>query len=197
VIAVTSLPTGPAGRALALTILGAAIAVVYIGISAPLLSMYQQGDATLNERRLLIPKVEFLAQEVPTLRARLADLKAAGAARGVTLEGTSDALASANLQNYLEQLAAANGVAIASTEAIAAEDRGAYRRIGLRLVVNGKYAPVVRLLGAIEEAKPPLVLSNLQIHGLTRGVEVRTDYPLDTRFEVSGLRTAETAASAK
>jgi len=197
VIAVTSLPTGIPGRVLALAILGAAIGLAYLGIISPLWSMYRQGDATLSDRRLLMPRVELLAQEVPTLRARRAELKAAGTARGVTLDGASDALASANLQSSLGQLAAANGVTIASTEAIAAEDRGAYRRIGLRLVVNGRYASIVKLLGAIEEAKPPLVLGNLQVHGLLRGVEVRTDYPLDTRFEVCGLRANETAVLAK
>jgi hypothetical protein len=193
----TSLPTGIAGRALALVILSAAIGLTYVAIIAPLLGTYQQRAATLSDRRSLMPRIALLAEEVPALRARLAELKTAGTARGATLEGASDALASANLQSHLEQLAAANDVAIASTEAIAAEDRGQYRRIGLRLVVNGKYTAVVKLLGAIEESRPPLVLGNLQIHGLVRGVEIRADFPIDTRFEVYGLRVTETAALAK
>jgi len=195
VIAVTSLPTGLPGRALALSILAVLCGLIYVAIVAPLIGLYQSGEATLSDRQLLVPKLERLAAEVPALRTRLAELQAAGTTNEVTLDGASDALASANLQSHLEQLAAANGVIITSTEAIAAEDRGPYHRLGLRLAVNGKYEAVIKLFAAIEEARPPLVLSNPQIHGLFRAVEVRTSYPLETRFEVYGLRFAGTTSA--
>jgi hypothetical protein len=108
--------------------------------------------------------------------------------RDVALDGASDALASANLQSRIEQLAAGNGVTITSTEAIPAEDRGPYRRIGLRLTVTRKYEAVVNLLAALEEAQPPIVVGNLQMYGLFRAIEARANYALDTRFEVYGLR---------
>jgi hypothetical protein len=39
-----------------------------------------------------------------------------------------------------------------STEAVAAENRDAYRRIGLRLAVSSEYAAIVKLLGSIDTA---------------------------------------------
>ena len=189
---VTRLPTGAPGRALALSILFVLIALVYVVLVVPLIDLYRSGEAVLADRQPLVPKLEQLAQELPSLRARLAALQAAGADNEVTLDGASDALASANLQSRLEQLAAANGVSISSTEAIPAEDRGLYRRIGLRIAVNGNYEAIVKLLSAIRDAAPPLILANLQIHGLFRAVAVRTSYPLETRFEVYGLRAAGT-----
>ena len=194
--AVTRLPTGAPGRALALAILGALIALIYVALIAPLIDLYRSGEAALADRQLLVPKLEHLAAEVPGLRARLAALQAAEAGKEVTLDGASDALASANLQSRLEQLASSNGVTIASTEAIAAEDRGPFRRVGLRVAVNGNYEAVVKLLSAMQEAAPPLILANLQIHGLFRAVTIRTNYPLETRFEVYGLRVGGTKASA-
>jgi general secretion pathway protein M len=188
VITAADLPTGAPGRALALSVLGALVGLLYLAIVSPLIDLYRSGETTLAERQLLVPRVERLAAEVPTLRARLAELRATGTMSDVGLDGASDALASANLQSRIEQLATPNGVTITSTEAIPAEDRGPYRRIGLRLTVSGKYEAIVKLLAAIEEAHPPLVIGNLQIHGLFRATEVRANHALDTRFEVYGLR---------
>lgn len=196
-ITVASLPTGPRGRALALSILAVLLALVYATIAVPLIDRYQSGEAALVDRQLLIPKLQQLAAELPALRERRAALQTTGAASEVTLDGASDALASANLQSRLDQLAAANGVTVTSTEAIAAEDRGPYRRIGLRLAINGQYEAVVKLLAAIVEVKPPLVLGALQIHGLLRAIEARTTRPLEARFEVYGLRLATTGSTSQ
>jgi general secretion pathway protein M len=189
------LPMGGMGRALAVSLLCVLIGLIYLALVMPLIDRYRSGEATLADRQLLLPKLERLAAEVPSLRTRLATLQTAGAGNEITLDGASDALASANLQSRLEQLAAANGVTIASTEAIAAEERGPYRRIGLRVAVNGNYQAIVKLLAGVQEATPPLILANLQIHGLFRAVAVRTSYPLETRFEVYGLRVADTKPS--
>jgi general secretion pathway protein M len=191
VTAIARLPTGKPARALALSILCVIIVLVYAGVIAPLVDLYRSGEVTLADRELLVPKLEQLAAEVPALRARLAALQAAGAGHEVVLDGATDALAAANLQSRLEQLAAANGVTIASTEAVVTEDRGPYRRIGLRLAVNGQYEAIIKLLAAVEEASPPMVPGNLQIHGLFRAIEIRTGYPLETRFEVYGFRIGE------
>ncbi|MFZ2003916.1 MAG: type II secretion system protein GspM [Stellaceae bacterium] len=194
--ALARMPAGVLGRALAWSMLCALIALGYLAAVVPLIELYHSGEATLTDRQLLVPKLERLAAEVPMLRTRLAELQTATAGSEVTLDGASDALASANLQSRLEQLAAANGVTIASTEAIAAESRGPYRRIGLRVAVNGNYEAIVKLLAAIQEAAPPLILANLQIHGLFRAVAIRTSYPLESRFEVYGLRVGEAKPAA-
>jgi general secretion pathway protein M len=194
-MALVNLPTGSLGRALALAILGALIGLVYLATISPLIDLYRTREVTLTERQLLIPRLLRVTAEVPTLRARLAELQATGTTRDVALDGASDALASANLQSRIEQLATANGVTITSTEAIPAEDRGPYRRIGLRLTVSGKYEAIVKLLAAVEEAQPPIVVGNLQMHGLFRAIEVRTNHALDTRFEVYGLRINHAAAA--
>ena len=193
-IAASDLPTGLRGRVIALSLLGVLIGLAYITIVAPLIDVYRSGEETLADRQLLAPKLDHLVAELPSLRARLASLQSAGATREMTLEGASDALASANLQSRLEQSATESGVTITSTEATGAEDRGPYRKIGLRLAVSGKYEAIVKLIAAIEETKPPLILDGLQLHGLLRAVQIRTDQPLEARFEVYGLRMAGAAA---
>ena len=74
-----------------------------------------------------------------TARAGLRIARCGGRTRRSPLEGASDAIASANLQSRIEELAASAGATISSTESLPAEVRGGYRRIGLRYVLIGSY----------------------------------------------------------
>jgi general secretion pathway protein M len=143
---------------------------------------------------MLAQRLEASAAALPQLQARLAELKAGASARDIALDGNSDAVAAANLQSRLEKLASSTGAAIGSSEAIPAESRGAFRRIGLRLAINGPYAAIVNLLGAIDNSTPPLVSSNLQIHAMVRPMAGDPgNARLDAAVEVYGFRAVDAA----
>jgi len=196
------LPTGRAGQSLALAILCLALGGIYLLLVSPVLDLYSQREATLADRRMLAPRLSAAAAELPGLRARLAELQATATTRKIALDGASDAIAAANLQSSIEELAASAGVTTSSTEGIAAENRGGYRRIGLRLAINGDYDAIIKLLGAIETAAPPLVLNNLQFHGSMRQMgqppmgQPQTSR-LDAGFEVYGFRRTDTPVAPK
>jgi len=141
-----SLTTGYQGRLLALLLLLLALGVVYLVVAAPLLELYAGRAAVLENRRMLVPRLKAAADELPELRASVAELRATAGARKVTLEGSSDAIASANLQSHIEELAASVGVTIGSTESLPVEVRGGYRAIGLRYTLSGPYETLVKLL---------------------------------------------------
>jgi general secretion pathway protein M len=168
-----------------------ALGAGYVLIAAPVLDFYNQREAALADKRMLAQRLNAAAAELPGLRAQLATLQTAASARKIVLDGTSDAIASANLQRRIEELATSTGVTISSTEAVSAENRGVYRRIGLRLAVSGEYAAIVKLLGAIDAAAPPLVLSNLQIRTIVRPTGDPSNARLDAGFEVYGFRNSE------
>ena len=109
------------------------LGAVYLVVAAPLLELYAERAALVEDKRMLVPRLKAAADELPELRARVADLRATAGTRKVTLEGSSDAIASANLQSHIAELAASVGVTIGSTESLPVETRGGYRRIGLRL----------------------------------------------------------------
>jgi general secretion pathway protein M len=146
---------------------------------------------------MLGPRLRAVAAELPQLRAQLAELRRTANTRDVTLDGASDALASAGLQSRIERLAAASGVAIGSVEGAPPEARGSYRRIGLRISVSGIYEGIIKLLAAIETASPPLVLDDLQIHGRPMFAASLAPAQLDAVFAVYGLRRGETPAATK
>lgn len=200
---------------LAVAILLVGLGSVYLLIVTPILDLYSQREALLEDRRMLAPRLTAAAKELPALRTQVAQLRTAASATQITLDGASDAIASANLESRIEGLASSAGATIGSTEALAAENRSGYRQIGLRIAVNGAYAAIVKLLAGIEKGTPPLVLSNLQIHGTAQpGGPVSSGQPggpapsgqpsgpaasarLDANFEVYGFRSTDASATAK
>jgi general secretion pathway protein M len=189
------LPTGRRGQLLAVGLLLLVLATLYFLAVAPLFELYQQRAATIEDDRMLLPRLQAVADGVPSLRARVAELRAAARTRKVTLDGASDAIASANLESRIEGFASAVGATIGSTESLPAETHDGYRRIGLRIALNGPYETLVRLLGKLEEAVPPLVVDNLQVHGVLRRPGLpqsgNADVGLDAGIDVYGFRSAD------
>ena len=95
------------------------------------------------------------------------------------------------------------GITVASTEGLAPANKGLYRRIGLRIAVNGDYDNLLALLAAIDKATPPLVVDNLQIRARLQALAMlqAANAPrppaaaaatrLDAGFEVYGFRRQE------
>jgi general secretion pathway protein M len=165
---------------------------LYFLAVAPLVELYQERQARIEDGRMLLPRLQAIAAGLPALRARVAELRAAARTRKVTLEGASDAIASANLQSRIEGFATSAGATIGSTESLPADTLDGYRRIGLRFALNGPYETLVRLLAKLEEATPPLVVDNLQVHGVLRRPGLPqaggADLGLDAGIDVYGFR---------
>jgi general secretion pathway protein M len=194
------MPTGRRGRLWASTLMLIALASVYFLVVSPLVNLYAERQSVLENRRMLLPRLKASAEELPGLRVRASELRAAAGTRKVTLEGASDAIASANLQSRIEELAASVGATISSTEGLPAEVRGGYRRIGLRYVLIGQYETLVKLLAKLEGATPPLVIDNLHIQGGLRAERQpgRPTTPgLNAGLDVYAFRTNETLVAAK
>jgi general secretion pathway protein M len=190
------LPTGRRGRLLALSLLLAVLAAAYFVAVAPLLGLYAERGALLEDRRMLLPRLLAAADELPALRARIEQLRAAAGTRKITLEGASDAIAAANLQSRIEELAASVGATIGSTESLPAEARSGFRRIGLRYVLSGSYETLIRFLAKLETAAPPLVIDNLHIHGVLRRPGTPAAAGLDAGLDVYAYRDGEKPVAA-
>jgi general secretion pathway protein M len=173
---------------------------IYFLAVAPLVDHYQQREARIEDALILLPRLQAVAAELPALRSQVARLRTAARTRKVTLEGASDAIASANLQSRIEALATSAGATIGSTESLPAETRDSYRRIGLRFALNGTYETLVRLLAKLQESTPPLVVDNLQVHGVLRRPGLpqagMADVGLDAGIDIYGFRSNDKTANA-
>ena len=193
------MPTGRRGQLLALSLVLLVLGGLYFLAVAPVIDLYRGREAHLEDGRMVLPHLQAAAAALPALRARVAELRAAARTRRVTLDGASDAIASANLQSRIEGFAASTGAAIGSTESLPAETADGYRRIGLRFALNGPYETVVKLLAKIEEATPPLIVDNLQVHGVLRRPGLPPgpggDASLDAGLDVYGFRSDKASAA--
>ena len=195
---IRSLPTGRQGRMLALGLALATIVATYVAVAAPLVELYADRAALIETRHSLLIKLRSVAAGLPALRTRVTNLRAESDTSKVTLDGSTDAIASAALQGRIEGLAGAAGVTIGSTEGLPVEVRGPYRRIGLRLVLSGSYESLVTLLARLEAAVPPTIVDNMQFHAFQKRPGARSSTPpLDASFEVYGFRADAESADAK
>ncbi len=127
-----------------------------------------------------------VAAEVPELK-RLAAAAPAGAAQVTVLEGATDALAGATLQQSVQEIAAKTGAALASTESLPAEQVGRYRRIGVRVALSAPWPMFVRFLDEITGGSPRLLVNDLQVQG-SRGLVPAGTGSLTASMVVFGFR---------
>jgi general secretion pathway protein M len=176
-----------------LLVLGA----LYLLIVVPLVDLHAANAEAIEARRAMLARLNAISGEVPALRARLAELQRTSDQKTLLLDGGSDALASAGLQSRIGEIAAQAGLTVGSVESIPPELQGQYRRLGLRLTLNGQYEGLARLLAGLEVAAPPLIVDNMQIYAVQRrpGAAAVAASALDARLEVFGFRSdaADTA----
>lgn len=189
------MPTGRRGQILALTLALAVLAVLYLMVAAPLIGLFAKRQGMIETDRMLLPRLQAAAAELPALRTGIARLRAGRQTRKLTLDGATDALASANLESRLDAFARSVGATIGSTEMLPTMPRGPYRRIGLRVILTGTYETLVKWLAKLETAQPPLIVDNLQLHGLLPQPGMRTAATIDAGIDVYGYRTATTRVS--
>lgn len=154
------LPTGSRGRLLALGIAALLLALLWLGAVAPLLDWHAARGERLTQRTAL---AERMAAVAGTLPQRRRDAAAGTGTPPALLAGASDAVAGAALQGGVQEMAARAGVTLASAELLPAEPAGRYRRIGLRLSVNGPYAALLGMLREMEEATPRMLVDDLSV----------------------------------
>lgn len=179
------LPEGTRGRVLAVLLLVTVLASIWAGIVSPLADWYAARAGRLETDATLARRMGQIAAELPDLRARASG--AAGPAPVTVLEGASDAVAGASLQQRLQQIGASAGATLASTEVLPGEQLGAYRRIGVRLSVTAPWPVVVHLLDEITGGSPRMLVNDLQIQS-GRGFVGDLEPSLTTTMVVFGFR---------
>ena len=191
-----ALPEGSRGRAMALGISAIVLAAAWLAAGQPLLDAYADRADELDRRAALAARMADVAASLPELQreaqAQSTDLTPAGA----TLEGASDALAGAGLQGLVETMSNGAGGHLTSTEALPAEQVGAYRRVALRVTVDATWPVLVKLLQAIERATPRMFIDDLQIHAQPAADKLR-EPPLDISFTVLAFRAATSDSAAE
>ena len=184
-----SLPEGQRGQALAVAVSVLVLAVAWLALGQPLVSLYADRADALERRTALAARMAAIAASLPDLKRAAAAQAGDAAPTSATLEGASDALAGAALQSLVEAMSTSAGGKLTSTEALPAEQVGAYRRIALRVAVDASWPVLTRLIQAIERATPRMFVDDVQIHAQP-AAEATREPPLDISFTVLAFRQA-------
>ena len=184
-----TLPTGIPGRLLALTLAVLAIALMWLSIVTPLLAWHAARADSLVHKQAVLGRMEALAASLPDWERAQAEAAARSPARPALLAGNTDALAAATLQGMIQDMASRAGTTINSMEILPAEQRGAYRRISVRVAAEGQYAVLLALWRALASASPHMLVDAIALRG--PDARSRTDTPpLSANFIVLGFRAA-------
>lgn len=192
------LPTGRPGQALAVLLLLLALALVWTAAISPLLDWHAERTETIDGRRTLARRMAQLAATLPELQRRAAQTSATPGTQSAVpvLEGATDAVAGATLQQRVQAMAAQAGAPLSSAEILPAEPVGAYRRVALRIAVRAPWPVLVQFLQAIAEAQPGMTVEDLQLHG-TRGFIRDAAAALDATWTILAFRPGTAAPTAQ
>lgn len=157
---VRTLPEGREGRLLALGMLAIGLMLAWLLVLGPLWDWYAVRAQALDLQRATVSRMDRLAASLPALRRAAA---AASPGPSQLIGGATDAVASANLQDMLQQTATAMGANIASAENVSAAAAGRYRRIGLHVDVSAPFATLVQFIARLEHATPAIVIDGLHL----------------------------------
>ncbi|MBB2205320.1 type II secretion system protein GspM [Gluconacetobacter takamatsuzukensis] len=155
-----TLPEGRRGQALALAMLVVALGLAWLLVLGPVWTRYADRAQGLELQRATLARMQRLATSLPALR-QAATTSAPGPSQ--LIDGTTDAVASANLQDMLQKIATETGSEITSVENAAPTPAGRYRRIGLHVVATAPFPILVRLLTRLEQATPAIVIDGLHL----------------------------------
>ena len=187
-----TLPSGPRGQLLAVGILLFAVAIVWLGLIAPLLDMFEDRTETLRRQLTMADRTAALVQTVPELQRQAAVAVASGRQADAMLPGASDALAAAALQQKLDELAAASGVRMGSQEILPAQASDGFRAISVRVTTNAPWRSLVALFLALAQSETPMVADELSLRGPLANVR-DPDLPVDASFTITSYRPANVA----
>lgn len=158
-----SLPTGRAGRLAALGLTLAVPAVLWLSVIDPVMGWHRDRAEAIGQREALARRMLALAESLPTLRQQAAVMTASGAGEAALLEGDSDPVASAFLQQRLQAMFMQAGVQLDSVETLPGEDAGGYRRIRLHVAFTTTWPVLMGLLKDIHLAAPTLLMDELNV----------------------------------
>ena len=182
----SALPEGPRGRILAVALTLTVLAALWFGCVQPLIDWHAARTESLAQRRTLLQRMTELVATLPDLQQEASSVRAPVAA---LLEGSSDAVAGAALQGSVQSMATAAGAELSSIETLPAEQRGAYRRIGLRVATAAPWPVLIALLHAVEDGTPRMLVDDLQLRAPP--VELRgTTSPVSAAFTIVAFRGA-------
>lgn len=151
-------------RLLAIMLLLIIVASILAALLLPAWSINSHYAARLDQQQQLLRRLESLAAQHDTLRARHQELRQSRTGSGQTLASHSPAMASAELQRIMKVIAGKNEIQLMSTQILPAVEEKDFTKIALRVRIHGSFGGLIESLYDLETESLFLFLDNLTMH---------------------------------
>lgn len=180
----------PVRRALAVTILIVLVAALFFGVVQPLADSYLSDHQRIAQLKDAVAKYQRAAEELPARQAQLDALARDQASATGFLQGPSDTLIAAQIQNRIKSLADSAKVELRSSQVLPGAEEGKLKRIAVREQLTGTISGILSVFHGLEAtSSPSLFLDNISMR--TRPIVTRANAPtadeiLEVQFDVYG-----------
>ena len=179
-------------RSAALSLLVLALVCVWWLAIEPMRQSYRETGANIERTRELLDRHTAIIQLKGDLGRRSTEL-AGRDKSGLYIVAANNEAAMAQLQAQLKELAARQETQVQSAAPLPTLERDKLTMIGTRLDLSGPMSKVHRLVGAIEQAKPPLFIETAQVRRSTQSGQrsPSEETVLDIQLEIYAATSAE------
>lgn len=184
-----ALPEGRRGQGVAVALAVLALVVVWVGAISPLLHFFEGRASEMTALHTRAAHMHDLARKLPAIQAAVQERRRHRTGPGPFFTERSDAMAGAQLQKRLDQMARQAGVTVTTMEilpAVAMKD--GLQRISLRIALEGRWPQLIAMVAAIEKNRPVLTLPEAAFH-VGRLAQDTEDARVTASLVVAGFRT--------
>ena len=179
----------------AIGLLLAVLALIYLAVAAPLLSLGREYREQVEDLRFRLQKLQKVADGKAALTQRLDSIKALARQNEAFLPTSTAALASADLQTRIKQAVSEAGGELSSTQVIPERNEENAVRVGVKIRMTGSTPVLRQVLHTFEAGKPYLFIENLNIRPIRMPRNPRDKNPyvedrLSVDFDVIGYMQA-------
>lgn len=177
-------------RLAAIGLLAAVIAAVAVFAVMPTLQAYDDTEIALARAKEQVIGFERVARGRSAYASRLEELTARESASQVYLQGETDALAAARLQDQVSGVIERHGGTVRSIQSLPGQDDEDFRRVSVRVQFTGTTESLFQAVYSLETARPFVFIDNLDIRNRRsrRRANQQSDNPaLNVTLDLSGF----------
>ncbi len=171
-------------RWIALGLLIIVILVVVLVIIVPVVSKKMELDEVKNSLVFKLQQYERILAEKETVIASIANLKQQHEKQGYFNSQETDALASAEMQEFIKKAIVDAGGQLSSTQALPVSNKDNFSRITVRVRMTGNSEELRAVLYKIETSTPLIIIDQIDIRPM-RGTRNRTTRQIESSNELN------------
>ncbi|MFI3199194.1 MAG: type II secretion system protein GspM [Methylococcaceae bacterium] len=171
-------------RWIALGLLIIVILVVVLVVIAPVVNKKMELDEAKNNLVFKLQQYERILAEKETVIASIANLKQQHERQGYFNSQETDALASAEMQEFIKKAIVDAGGQLSSTQALPVSNKDNFSRITVRVRMTGNSEELRAVLYKIETSTPLIIIDQIDIRPM-RGTRNRTTRQIESSNELN------------